>query len=99
MVNRIPARGPVFAAALLLRLVLMGVGFHGDLYAVYWRAHLLAYHGQPIEHNQALVHLVHAAWLGVLRLTGLIPHELWIHPFDDAAGWRMLARHPTWSQN
>lgn len=94
LVKRIPVSTLPLAAALLVRLALMGAGFHGDLYSVYWRSHLLAYHGRPIEHNQALVHLVHAAWLAVLRPTGAIPHEIWIHPFDDGEGWRTLARHP-----
>ena len=91
----IPARQRwLVIAALLLRLLLMGAGFHGDLYSVYWRSHLLAYHGQSIEHNQVLVHLVHAAWLAALRPTGIIPHTIWADPFDYATGWRALAQHP-----
>jgi len=93
LVRSIGPRTWVLLSALLLRIALMGAGFHGDLYSVYWRAHLLAYHGESIEHNQVIVHWVHAAWLALLRPTGLIPHEIWIHPFDYATGWRALAQH------
>ncbi|MBN1424466.1 hypothetical protein JXA88_07910 [Candidatus Fermentibacteria bacterium] len=95
MVKRIGTRQILLVVpAILLRFALMGAGFHGDLYSVYWRSHLLAYHGTAIEHNQLLVHLVHAGWLALLRLFSLIPHGIWLHPFDDATGWRALAQHP-----
>lgn len=80
--------------AVAVRLVLMGVGCHPDLYSVYWRAHLLAYHGQAIEHNQLLVHLLHAGWLVLWRPTGLLPHDLWPYPAEDDNGWLSLVQRP-----
>lgn len=84
----------ILLLALLLRLVLMGIGFHGDLYSIYWRAHQVAYHGEALEHNQLLAHAIHIVWLWVLRVLGIVSHALWIHPFDYGSGWRTLATHP-----
>lgn len=77
-----------------LRLLLMGIGFHGDLYSIYWRAHEAVYHGKAIEHNQFLAHIVHVVWLWLLRMAHLVPESLWIQPFDYETGWRVLAGHP-----
>jgi hypothetical protein len=84
----------VFFLALLVRFVLMGIGFHGDLYSIYWRAHQVAYHGEALEHNQLLAHAIHIVWLWVLRILGIVSHAIWIHPFDYGSGWRTLATHP-----
>ena len=86
--------GGVLLLALCVRVVLMGVGFHGDLYSIYWRAHQVAYHGEALEHNQLLAHAIHVVWLWILRVLGIVSHTLWVHPFDYGSGWRTLATHP-----
>ncbi len=84
----------LFLVALALRFVLMAIGFHGDLYSVYWRAHEVVYHGLSIEHNQLLAHALHIVWLWFLKILCLVPESLWVHPFDYGLGWRTLAVHP-----
>jgi hypothetical protein len=72
---------------LLLRLAAMPLAYHGDLYSVYWRAHLLACHGTLPEHNQLLSHVVHAGALSLYRLFWPGLDQVWVHPFsyDDSA--------------
>jgi hypothetical protein len=67
---------------LLLRAVAMPIAYHGDLYSVYWRAHLLACHGTLPEHNQLLSHIIHAGFLSVYRLFWPGLDKVWIHPFS-----------------
>jgi len=78
----------------LTRLACMAIGFHGDLYSIYWRAHQAVYHGDTIVHNQLLAHIVHVVWLWMLKIFHLIPREIWLYPFDYETGWRLLAMHP-----
>jgi hypothetical protein len=65
----------------------MPIAYHGDLYSVYWRAHLLACHGTLPEHNQLLSHVVHAGFLSVYRLLWPGLDRVWVHPFsyEDSA--------------
>ncbi len=69
-------------AAMLLRVVAMPIAYHGDLYSVYWRAHLLAFHGILPEHNQVLSHLIHGGVLFVYRALWPGLGDVWIHPFS-----------------
>ncbi len=71
----------------LLRVAAMPIAYHGDLYSVYWRAHLLACHGILPEHNQLLSHVVHAGALSFYRLFWPGLDKVWVHPFsyEDSA--------------
>jgi hypothetical protein len=67
---------------LLLRLAAMPMAYHGDLYSVYWRAHLLADHGSLPEHNQVLSHLIHAGVLTLYKPFWPGLQKVWVHPFS-----------------
>ncbi len=84
-------------AGLLLRVAAMPVAYHGDLYSVYWRAHLLAYHGRLPEHNQLLSHLIHAAVLTAYRPFWPDLQDVWVHPFDYEDSAVRFLRQPGFS--
>jgi len=93
---------------LLARFLLMPFAVSSDFLAVYWRAHVIAWHGRLFEDylvNMGAHHL-HALALRVLQ--PLLPpvHDLWTHPWNwgdaEALGPQVLrafvdapGAHPT----
>lgn len=75
---------------LAVRLLVMPFAFHGDLLAVYWRAHLIAYEGQLFAGYLVNMgaHYVHAASLRLLDPLLPAPEAVWTQPWwwDDMAG-------------
>lgn len=68
---------------LLVRVVLLPGGISSDTLAVYWRSHLIAFHGEVFE--QYLVnmgsHGLHALWLRLAQPLIGPAEELWTHPW------------------
>lgn len=75
---------------LSVRLLLMPFAFHGDLLAIYWRAHLIAYEGQLFAGYLVNMgaHYVHAASLRLLDPLLPAPEAVWTQPWwwEDMAG-------------
>lgn len=75
---------------LAVRLAVMPVAFHGDLLAVYWRAHLIAYEGELFASYLVNMgaHYVHAASLRILAPLLPSADAVWTQPWwwDDSSG-------------
>lgn len=70
----------IWAAGLLIRLLLMPFTMHTDVYQIYSRAHLAAYHGEWFAwSSQIVIQMVHNIWLLIIRplLPGSEP--IWSH--------------------
>lgn len=87
-------------------MLLLPVGITSDTLAVYWRSHLLPFHGEVFDSYLVNTgsHLVHSAWLVLTRpLLGPVD-ELWTHPWwwEDSFGLvpqhleAFLARPDAW---
>lgn len=93
-----PLRDPLQRWALLgwlgvglsVRLLVMPFAFHGDLLAVYWRAHVIAYEGQLFAGYLVNMgaHYVHAGSLRLLDPLLPAPQAVWTQPWwwEDMAG-------------
>ena len=58
----------IWAAGLLIRLLLMPFTMHTDVYQIYSRAHLAAYHGEWFAlSSQIVIQMVHNVWLLIIR--------------------------------
>jgi hypothetical protein len=68
---------------LALRVALMPFAVSADLLAVYWRAHLIAFHGQVFDSYLVNMgaHYVHALSLRVFGFLLPPPEQVWTHPW------------------
>lgn len=89
MIPRLKARLPleradlqILLAGLLVRLLLMPFAANSDLMHTYWGAHLLVYRGHLALGFQALLRLVHAAWLWAISFLLPAADSLWIRQAD-----------------
>lgn len=58
----------IWAAGILIRLVLMPITFHIDMYQIYSRAAEAAYHGEWfVWSSQIVIQMVHNIWLFIVR--------------------------------
>ncbi len=70
----------IWAAGLLIRLLLLPFTMHTDVYQIYSRAHMAAYHGDwLVWSSQIVIQMVHNLWLLLIRplLPGSEP--IWSH--------------------
>ncbi|MBW3658322.1 MAG: hypothetical protein KY457_06765 [Actinobacteria bacterium] len=80
-----------------LRVLLLPVGISSDTLAVYWRAHLIAFHGEVYADYLVNMgsHLVHAVWLRVAQPFLGPADGLWTHPWWWADPWGLIPQHMT----
>lgn len=81
----------------LIRLLLLPIGITSDTLAVYWRAHLISFHGEVYADYLVNMgsHLVHAVWLRIVQpLLGPVD-ELWTHPWWWADSFGLIPQHMT----
>ena len=79
----------------LLRLLLLPVGITSDTLAVYWRAHLIAFHGEVYADYLVNMgsHVVHAGWLRVVQPLLGPADELWTHPWWWGDSFGLIPEH------
>lgn len=98
-VFRDPLVGRSFRAwlygGIALRLLLLPIGITTDTLATYWRAHLIAFHGDV--YREYLVnmgsHVVHAGWLRVVQPLLGPADAMWTHPWWWADPFGLGAEH------
>ncbi|HEX2028328.1 MAG TPA: glycosyltransferase family 87 protein [Nitriliruptorales bacterium] len=98
---RDPRFGPSFLRwgllGVLVRVLLLPVGITSDTLAVYWRAHLIAFHGDVFEGYLVNMgsHVLHALWLLAVQPLMGPSEQLWTHPWwwSDPNG--LVAEHMT----
>ncbi|MBW3579112.1 MAG: hypothetical protein KY462_15540 [Actinobacteria bacterium] len=96
-------RDPVWGATftrwglvgILVRLLLLPVGVSSDMLAVYWRSHVIAFHGGVFERYLVNMgsHAVHAAWLRVVQPLMGPADQLWTHPWWWAEPVALVPSH------
>lgn len=93
-------RGPFLAWAgvgAVVRLALLPLGISSDTLAVYWRAHLMAFHADVYDEYLVNMgaHAVHAVWLRVVQPLMGAPDGLWTHPWWWADPFGLIPQHLT----
>ncbi len=70
-------------AGVLLRVLMLPVGITTDTLAVYWRSHLIAFHGELFDRYLVNMgsHALHAVWLRIVQPLMGPAEELWTHPW------------------
>lgn len=80
-----PAAPPLrwTAVGIAVRLLLLPVGISTDTLAVYWRAHLIAFHGAVFDGYLVNMgaHGLHALWLVLVQPVLGAAEALWTHPW------------------
>lgn len=70
----------IWAAGLLIRLLLIPFTMHTDVYQIYSRAHLAAYHGEWfVWSSQIVIQMVHNIWLLLIRPVLPNSEPIWSH--------------------
>lgn len=66
-----------------IRIALLPVGVSSDTLAVYWRAHVIAFHGEVFRDYLVNMgsHLIHAGWLLLVQPLLGPADALWTHPW------------------
>lgn len=85
------------AVGAVVRLLLLPIGITSDTLAVYWRSHLIAFHGEVYADYLVNMgsHVVHAGWLRVVQPLLGPADELWTHPWWWADSFGLIPEHMT----
>lgn len=84
---RDPRQRPALLAwlgvGLALRFAVMPFTVSADLLAVYWRSHVIAFHGEVFSGYLVNMgaHYLHAVWLWLAQLALPHPEAIWTHPW------------------
>jgi hypothetical protein len=67
----------------VIRVVLLPIGITTDTLAVYWRSHVIAFHGEVFSDYLVNMgaHAMHAAWLRLVQPLLGAADALWTHPW------------------
>ena len=80
-----------------VRLLLLPVGISSDTLAVYWRAHVIAFHGTVYKEYLVNMgaHLLHAVWLVIVQPLMGPADKLWTHPWWWSDPYGLIPQHMT----
>jgi hypothetical protein len=83
------------AIGAVIRLLLLPVGVSSDTLAVYWRAHLIAFHADVYDAYLVNMgaHGLHALWLRIVQPLIGPADELWTHPWWWAEPFSLIPEH------
>lgn len=85
------------AIGAIVRLLLLPVGISSDTLAVYWRSHLIAFHGEVFSEYLVNMgsHGVHALWLRIVQPLMGPADGLWTHPWWWQDPFGLVPEHMT----